>query len=572
MKKIFTPIHNIIYLIFIILNGCSSSHETVENSSNKKSDSDFDQSVCLENKVVSPTPFNIEYKNINAPLPVLNENSLPVASGDKFNININPENEIRKISRSLFGNNGAVWLGKEFLLNKTLKNKLKTCGVSLLRWPGGSTSDLYHFDLKMPKYGEPLNWLDIHDPSWAPVTGDFLSFTKEINATPMIVVNHGFSSYGHLQGKDNLINAANLAADWVEYCNADDDGENINGGVDWARKRTLDGFEEPFNVKYWEVGNEVFGDWEIGHVDGKTYGEHFIAFAKAMKNVDPDIFVGANAVVNFTKDGTTKWMKDLLTNKEAVSYMDFADIHDYFKYVFDNNNLPKPSEIKKYYLQIEEDKEELTRLFEKYTDKKSMPLFFGEYHLTHPQNPLNITLASGLIIATALGEFIKNGFAASAMWDIANEWKNGGDLGFVSRNHPEIPDYSPYPAYYSFYFFAKKFGDTLVESFQNNYDVHVYAGKFSDKGVSLIIVNPNNYSKTASVKIADTNLNGIINGWILDGPDFMGPKIFFNDISTIHEAAGTEIKEEYTYTSAFDPQKRIALPVRANSVSSFIIY
>ncbi len=557
-----------ITVVNFVVSSCNIHH--VKSDKQDIADTDFQFASCEQTQVEKKIPFLQEFTPRKAPKLKITENHIPEPKGYEVQIKINPHKEIRKIPQVLYGNNAAVWLGREYISNNLFKKRVMTAGLALLRWPGGSTSDLYHWTGKIPASGEPLNWPDIHDHSWAPDTGKFLKFTKETGALPIIVVNHGYTSYGHGSAKKRLEKAVQMAADWVEYCNSPDDGSNPQGGIDWAHKRAEDGYTKPFKVKYWEIGNEVFGDWEIGHVSGEKYASHFIAFAEAMKNIDPSIYIGANVVVNFNTPGMTLWMKQLLSNKRALDLMDFADIHDYFKYV--QTKLPKAKHIRKYYRQINEDKEELDRLFKKYAKSKPVPYFFGEFHLTHPQNPLNVTLASGLVVADVIGEFIKNGFAAAALWDTANEWKNGGDLGFITRNSPDVPDYYPYPAYYPFYMFSQKFGDTLIATDQNNWDIHIYGAKFSDNKISLIIVNPHDSPKTANVKIADHNIDGYVNAWILNGPDFMKSKIAFNGITTIHNHAGTEIKESYTLFKDIGKIENIKLPVLPNSVTCFIIY
>jgi len=93
-------------------------------------------------------------------------------------------------------------------------------------------------------------------------------------------------------------NPATLAADWVEYCNAPDNGINLRGGMDWAKMRVMNGHPEPYNIKIWNIGNEPWTGSEFG---SSTTGAHnYMAVASpiidSMKSVDPNIQITIPAV------------------------------------------------------------------------------------------------------------------------------------------------------------------------------------------------------------------------------------------------------------------------------------
>ena len=70
------------------------------------------------------------------------------------------------------------------------------------------------------------------------------------------------------------------AADWVEYCNG-----TMNTA--WANLRRKNGHPEPYNVKYWGLGNEIYGSWQAGHKTATAYADLALEFAKMMQWVDP---------------------------------------------------------------------------------------------------------------------------------------------------------------------------------------------------------------------------------------------------------------------------------------------
>ncbi|MGC1107984.1 MAG: alpha-L-arabinofuranosidase C-terminal domain-containing protein [Candidatus Acidiferrales bacterium] len=144
--------------------------------------------------------------------------------------------------------------------------------VSVLRWPGGNFSSGYNWkDGIGPKDARPRRW----DTAWQEEesnrfgTDEFIEYCRKLGAEPYICANMGT---GTMQD----------AADWVEYCNATTD-------TYWANLRKKNGHPEPYNVKYWALGNEVYGSWQAGHKDAAGYAADALEFGKMMRWVDPSI-------------------------------------------------------------------------------------------------------------------------------------------------------------------------------------------------------------------------------------------------------------------------------------------
>ena len=96
-----------------------------------------------------------------------------------------------------------------------------------------------------------------------------MEFCKSINTEPMLGVN---------MGTGTIQDAANL----VEYCNAPT-------GTQYANLRAANGHEQPYGVKYWCIGNEMDGPWQIGHLDAEDYGKKAREAAKMMRLHDPNV-------------------------------------------------------------------------------------------------------------------------------------------------------------------------------------------------------------------------------------------------------------------------------------------
>lgn len=144
---------------------------------------------------------------------------------------------------------GGIWVGRKSPIEnidgfrKATVDYLKELGVPVLRWPGGCFADDYHWREgigpadKRPKRVN-VNWGGYtEDNSFG--THEFLAFCKLIGAQPYLAANVGTGSPQEVR-------------DWIEYC-------NYPKGTALSDERAANGSPEPFNVRYWGVGNELWG-------------------------------------------------------------------------------------------------------------------------------------------------------------------------------------------------------------------------------------------------------------------------------------------------------------------------
>jgi alpha-N-arabinofuranosidase len=149
---------------------------------------------------------------------------------------------------------------------------LKELNFRSMRYPGGNFLSGYRWlDGVGPRDQRPrrrdLAWQSIETNQFG--TNEFMEFCKEINTEPMLGVN---------MGTGTIQDAANL----VEYCNAP-------VGTQYADLRASHGYPEPYGVKYWCLGNEMDGPWQIGHLEAHEYGAKAREAAKMMRWHDPSI-------------------------------------------------------------------------------------------------------------------------------------------------------------------------------------------------------------------------------------------------------------------------------------------
>ncbi len=178
---------------------------------------------------------------------------------------------------------GTVWLDQCFLFpadhvkgfDPDAVKACKQAKLPLLRFPGGNFVSGYHWEDGVGPVDErPLR----PNPAWHDVveynhvgTDEYMALCRAIGCEPLICVNAGNGT-------------PEEAARWVEYCNG-------SASTPQGRRRAANGHPEPYNVRYWEIGNELWGDWQIGHCTREEYAERYRRFYQAMKAVDPTIEV-----------------------------------------------------------------------------------------------------------------------------------------------------------------------------------------------------------------------------------------------------------------------------------------
>ena len=156
--------------------------------------------------------------------------------------------------------------------HKGFADVLTELPVRLLKWPGGCMADAYDWregigprDSRHCAMDQAwLGW-DENDVG----IDEFMAYCALTGAEPMIGVNGGNGT-------------PELAASWVEYCNGPADSE-------WGARRIANGHPEPYNIRYWVVGNEQWGHFERGYAGPEGYARRYLRIAEAMRKVDPSI-------------------------------------------------------------------------------------------------------------------------------------------------------------------------------------------------------------------------------------------------------------------------------------------
>ncbi|MDX2530758.1 LPXTG cell wall anchor domain-containing protein [Streptomyces europaeiscabiei] len=349
---------------------------------------------------------------------------------------------------------------------------MKAAGVRQLRYPGGSGADDFHWKTHTMGNG-----------GWIVPNTDFDSFmatAKKVGAQPILTANYGSGT-------------PKEAADWVKYANVD----------------------KGYGVKYWEIGNEVYGNghyangkgWETdNHADKspKEYGKNLVAYAKAMKAVDPTVKIGA---VLTTPGGwpdkekapgdSADWNNTVLSI--AGSSIDFVIVHWYpgGKTAADLLNTPS---------RIAGVTSELRSLIAKYTGSRAASVEIAVTETDAEFSPVKTSQAAALFAPDTYMTWFEQGATHVDWWNLHNgsgdapttvngetDYQDGGILsaGTCAGGKCQPPRDTPFPTYWgirSLTALAQP-GDTMVKSSSRNTSVAVHAVRSSKGGLNVMLIN-----------------------------------------------------------------------------------
>ena len=310
----------------------------------------------------------------------------------------------------LFPGKGTVWIDQVSLMpgdvaaggvRRDVFDKIKSLKPAFIRWPGGNVAQDYRWLWGVGPRDERVTWSNL---SWKnePEPGDFgtdefVMFARALGTEPSITVN--------VEGRGATVAEA---AAWVEYCNGPATSK-------YGAMRAANGHPAPFGVKYWEVGNEIWGNWVRGHSDAETYARNYNRYAQAMRAVDPSIKLIA------VGDNDMKWNRTVL--REAGRDIDYLAIHHYYgrsEMRGDPLNLmARPLFLERFYAQVGE-------LLREFQLTGRVKLAINEWGLDLPSER-QYSMESALYGARLMNVFERSGEVVemSAVSDLVNGWPGG---------------------------------------------------------------------------------------------------------------------------------------------------
>jgi len=187
---------------------------------------------------------------------------------------------------------------------KDMMEAVRKIRCPILRWPGGNFASTYHWEDgigPVDKRPQLVNyvWGGLENSRFG--TDEFIEYCRAVGADPYITVNLGTGSLDE-------------ALHWLEYC-------NLGTKAKYANLRREFGHPKPYRVRYWGIGNEVYGEWQVGHCNASEYAEKLRQYAQFMKGIDPSIKVIAVGADD------PEW--DLTVLKHAGDLIDYISIHQY---------------------------------------------------------------------------------------------------------------------------------------------------------------------------------------------------------------------------------------------------
>jgi alpha-L-arabinofuranosidase len=233
-------------------------------------------------------------------------------------------------------------------------------------------------------------------------------------------------------------------------------------------------------VKYWEVGNELYGDWHAKHCSAEEYGKRSAEFIKAMKQVDPTILV----TVVWVLEGD--WNKKVFDLTKELA--DGVNVHHYSQHAGEENDpglLSAPQGVGDIVNNVRKQVKEFGVSGKKYE------VWLTEWNsVDFKPGPQTLSIVNGLFLADYLGALAKVNIEQASYWDVHNDiTEQGGDYGYLSRTGAPDGDNVPRPSYWAFKLASQSLRGKMVECSVSDQTVSGYLTVHTDGTKSLMIIN-----------------------------------------------------------------------------------
>jgi alpha-L-arabinofuranosidase len=190
---------------------------------------------------------------------------------------------------------------------------VKDLKIPVVRWPGGNFVSGYNWEDGIgPKDKRParldLAWHRVESNQMG--TDEYAKFCRLIGAENFVCINAGLGTLDD-------------ARHWIEYCNYD-------RGTYYSDLRRKYGNEKPFAVKYWALGNEIDGPWQMGQKSAEDYCKFALEAAKNMQWVDANVkFIACGASNYRTNIDWIGWNDYVL--EHLAGKIDYLSVHRYVR-------------------------------------------------------------------------------------------------------------------------------------------------------------------------------------------------------------------------------------------------
>lgn len=417
----------------------------------------------------------------------------PVSAATTANVLVNAGTTLATMPATAFGLNSAVWDAN--LLDSGVPGLLLQAGVTMVRFPGGSTSDGYHWQTNsitpgQGGYANPNNTFDA-----------FMGQVQRAGAQAMVTVNYGSNAAGTGGGDPAE------AASWVTYANV----------------------TKHYGVRYWEIGNEIYGNgtygsaWETDLHSTKgpaAYANNALGFITAMKSADPTIKVGVvlTAPGNWPDGVSPDWNSTVLSI--VGTKLDFAIVHWYPQGPGSESDAGLLGATGS----VASMMSTLHRLIAQYcgANAPNVQIMTTETNsVSYNPGKQTVSLVNALFLADDYMAWLENGAANVDWWDLHNGISTGnnnsgslygtaqyGDYGMVADatsggGQTEPSAETPFPPYYGLQMLSHLGapGDQLVAAQSDQALVAAHAVKQANGDLALLLINKDP-SNTAAVNVS----------------------------------------------------------------------
>jgi alpha-L-arabinofuranosidase len=442
-------------------------------------------------------------------------------------ISVNAGQVVRSVDTQLLGVNVA-WYDSNLNTPQT-QQMVQAAGLTMFRFPGGSSSDDFHFNAPPTYNGEGTD-------------GSMASFISSVNGVGLATIDYGSGSpqeaaafLAYLNAPVGNTTAIGVGQEWNDSTNTWQSVNWETAGY-WASLRAQaplaqdDGLNflrldhpAPFGVQYWEVGNEEYGNWEIDHHTAQHDPATYITFAKQFANlaatIDPSISIGLD--VGSPGSDFNNWTADILQQSASQGLtVGFLSDHNYVQApgsesdsnllldtVTGTNSDPSdPGDPYNWAVRSADYESLLTKYLGAAGSK--VQLLATEFNSVY-SNPGKQTtsLVNGLFLADSLGAMLETSYDGADVWDLRNSystggnnssslygWRTGGDYGLIGSpggSAPATGPYVPYPTYFAEELASKiiQTGGDVVQASSSDPNLTSYAVLEPNGHLDLLVVN-----------------------------------------------------------------------------------
>lgn len=370
---------------------------------------------------------------------------------------------------------------------------LKELNAPIYRWPGGNFVSGYTWT---DGIGDPDRRPPRKNPAWKGIEhndfglDEYMIFCRELGTEPYIVVNSG-------------LGGVELAVQELEYANGAPE-------TPMGASRAANGHSDPYGVVYWGIGNEMYGDWQLGHMPLQEYVKKHNVYADALRSKDPHVkLIGVGA--------TGPWSETMLA--ECGGHMDLLSEHFYVQ---------EKKKLVEHVRQVPNEIREKVKMHRQYHDRipglagKPVPICMDEWNYWYGPD-LYGEIGTRYFLRDALGiaEGLHEYYRASDVVFMANYAQTVNVIGAI-KTSKTAAEFDTTGLVLKLY--RKEFGVLPVPAAVTGGDIDVAAAWTEDKSALTVgVVNPTEKAQSLDLAVDGANMAGNGTRWIIAGSD---PKAF----------------------------------------------